>query len=865
MLCYNVIIKLDLKFIKPKMLLKLKYFVLSLVVLGFSFFISRSVIAEESLPKILISEIKIEGESSVYDEFIELYNPNDYAVDLDGWSIKRVTGSGSDGGYISSDVGLKKYPEEIEEVKLQIPAFGYLLIVPRNNCGESKNEKCYLGDAAPGNYYSTNSYLAENNSIILYDNKKSVIDSFGWGSVAGFAQISSNPEKSKSIERKIVDGKIEIVVLDVPAPQNNVLVVKEDSVANSGGGDSVSDSENNNSSQGSVEESNIHNPENISSDDVSGSTPTTSNENPKIIISEFLINPEDSDRDSEFLEIYNQEDKTVDISDWTLEDQVGSVHQYKIPQGVSLEANQYKTFYSDETGITLNNAGDGVLLRNSSGVVVSKTPVTTDAKDEISYAVDENGKWSWTVRVTPKNKNIIEAPQDSKSVKKAETEDEDLPDLEKEIEEKVKNESFDFSDSVVISEILPDPDGKDNQGGAFEWLELFNESEEDVNLKGWILDDVENKGSKAYQIKEDLIIKAKKYLVISSKDSKLFFNNPGDEVNLFWPEGDLVDSVEYQKSKEGFSYSLLARGNWGWSDKPTPGEENVLAGEGTDLKKGSGILIKDNSADFSEEDIEDVEGGSVLGIQDLDISKYQYADIGEIKKMPLHSLVGLDGIVSTPPGIFGDNIFYIYNKKSGQGVQIFSYSASLPPLKVGDQVQLFGYVSKVGGEVRVVLQEDFQIEIMSEDNLLDFSYSLTGEINESQSGNLTQIKGEVIEVGGNDIFYVDDGSGRIKIYIKPSTGITLNVQKGDQVMIKGQISSTSLGVRILPRFDGDVDFMEKQFSDIIEGEEQDKGIFGVGGDNWMRAFLFLNFLVFLDWGRMRSKKQINKNSKVYGK
>lgn len=836
------------------------FFVVIVIIL---IFISRGVTAEESFPKILISEIQIEGGNSAFDEFIELYNPNDYAVSLDGWSIKRFTSSGSDGGYVSSNVGLKKYPAGTEEVKLQIPAFGYVLIVPRDNCGENKKEKCYLSEVVPGNYYSTNSYLAENNSIILYDREKNIIDGFGWGSVAGVDQIARNPEKGESLGRKAVDGKIEVLVLDVPTPQDNSLAVEEDPATIPEENDSASSGENDDSNQESSQESGSQNSENAIPDSPDDQTVNNPNNSPvdvsaekaEIIISEFLINPEDSDRDSEFVEIYNQGNKSLDISGWILEDQVGSVHQYKIPQGVSVEANKYKVFYSDQTGITLNNAGDGLVLRNSVGSVVSKTPITTDAKDEISFAIDENGKWNWTVLVTPQNKNIIEAPPVPKSFKKADVQDEDSPSSEKKTEAKPETEQLDFSDNIVISEILPDPDGKDNQEGAFEWLELFNEGDKDVNLKGWVLDDVESKGSKQYQIKEDLIIKAKSYLVISSSDSKLFFNNPGDEVNLFWPDGVLVDSIEYKKAQEGNSYVLLSGGHWDWSEKPTPGEENILAGGDTaQQEKNKSVLKNDNSVDFSESEREDAQSGSVLGIENFDVSKYQYADIGEIKKMPLRSLVGLDGIVSTPPGIFGDNIFYIYNKKSGQGVQIFSYQEVLPPLKVGDQVQLFGYVSKVGGETRVVLQEDFQIETMSEDNLLDFPYSLTGKIDESQSGNLTQIKGEVVEVGRAGLFYVDDGSGRIKVYVKPSTGITLQVRKGDQVMIKGQVSSTSLGVRILPRFAGDVDFIEKPFSAIIETEDDSSAGRGLGGNNWTRAFLFLNFLVFLDWGRMKSKR-----------
>ena len=107
--------------------------------------------------KILISEIKIGG-ASVNDEFIELYNPNGYAVDLKGWSLKKKTKTGGTEHGILSDLGGEIDPstgiKEDSGTELEIPAGGYFLIAPRWVCGENKDEKCYLGEIAPDNFYS---------------------------------------------------------------------------------------------------------------------------------------------------------------------------------------------------------------------------------------------------------------------------------------------------------------------------------------------------------------------------------------------------------------------------------------------------------------------------------------------------------------------------------------------------------------------------------------------------------------------------------------------------------------------------------------------------------------------------------------
>ena len=56
-----------------------------------------------------------------------------------------------------------------------------------------------------------------------------------------------------------------------------------------------------------------------------------------------------------------------------------------------------------------------------------------------------------------------------------------------------------------------------------------------------------------------------------------------------------------------------------------------------------------------------------------------------------------------------------------------------------------------------------------------------------------------------DTFYVDDGSGEIRVYIKSSTKIDKpEMKKGTAVTITGVVSETTSGYRVLPRWQEDV-------------------------------------------------------------
>lgn len=146
----------------------------------------------------------------------------------------------------------------------------------------------------------------------------------------------------------------------------------------------------------------------------------------------------------------------------------------------------------------------------------------------------------------------------------------------------------DFSDKIMLSEILPDPIGEDKDG---EWIEIFNDGDRKVNLKSWILDDNIEGGSKPYVFAEDVYIEAKKFFIIPRSKSKIVLPNTGGEINLLWFNNQNLSKVIYAKTEEGRSFALFA-GAWQWTENTTPGQENYLKNtESNDQPKKTEVVL----------------------------------------------------------------------------------------------------------------------------------------------------------------------------------------------------------------------------------------------------------------------------------
>jgi hypothetical protein len=164
-------------------------------------------------------------------------------------------------------------------------------------------------------------------------------------------------------------------------------------------------------------------------------------------------------------------------------------------------------------------------------------------------------------------------------------------------ESKISQSFEDFSGKIFISEILPDPKGKDDDG---EFIEIFNNSSKEIDLSGWLLDDDEGQ-SQPYKIPKGTKILQNQYLAFFRKETKIALNNFSDKVRIFDPKNNLLDEVSFEKSKEGFSFAKKETGAFDWTPILTPGAKNQFSKEEKESEKdnqkhlSASLLEKNNS------------------------------------------------------------------------------------------------------------------------------------------------------------------------------------------------------------------------------------------------------------------------------
>lgn len=249
----------------------------------------------------------------------------------------------------------------------------------------------------------------------------------------------------------------------------------------------------------------------------------------KIRISELLPDPEESpEKKFEYVEIYNFESLNIDLSGWKIKDRNGS-----FALSSEIAPGSYAVFFGT---VTLNNDGDEIQLVNPDGEIVNSV-IYSKVKEGYSYSYGNN-EWTWTAHQTSGQENKFD-------------------------------EKKTYSSAVYLNEIFPNPAGDEIAG---EYIEIYNSSEDDMELGGWTLRDSSKTGK--YVLSEGSRVKGGGFLVFYRTDFKFALNNSGNEaVYLLNPNQDIVSGVEYAKSKEGVSYNF--DGNiWRWSKHLTPGEKN---------------------------------------------------------------------------------------------------------------------------------------------------------------------------------------------------------------------------------------------------------------------------------------------------
>ncbi|MFA6107121.1 MAG: lamin tail domain-containing protein, partial [Patescibacteria group bacterium] len=126
-------------------------------------------------------------------------------------------------------------------------------------------------------------------------------------------------------------------------------------------------------------------------------------------VNEIFPDPFGSDQDGEFIELWNSGGIRINAINWILRDKSAS-GKYRFKDDLWLEPDALFLVKREVSGLTLNNDADSVRLFNGLDKL-SEEVEYAGAMEGASYARGENGKWFWTTRVTPGEKNIIAAAE----------------------------------------------------------------------------------------------------------------------------------------------------------------------------------------------------------------------------------------------------------------------------------------------------------------------------------------------------------------------------------------------------------------------------------------------------------------------
>lgn len=123
---------------------------------------------------------------------------------------------------------------------------------------------------------------------------------------------------------------------------------------------------------------------------------------------------------------------------------------------------------------------------------------------------------------------------------------------------------------LVISELLPNPDGDDV---GHEFIELYNPNDQNVGLDTYWFS-IGSKSTTPYYFLDGAIIEAHGYLVIYNDDIHFTLVNTSGSVHLMSIDGIYVDGAdEYSDAPSGSSWALID-GVWQYTNQPTPGTKN---------------------------------------------------------------------------------------------------------------------------------------------------------------------------------------------------------------------------------------------------------------------------------------------------
>lgn len=351
-----------------------------------------------AVPSLTISQLKI---TSSNGQFVTLYNPTTSVLNMSNYQLE----------YFNSFDLSKATSSKLIALSGTLPPHSYFMV------SDASLQLCYqmTVDSASLGFSSTAGMIevlglnqATPGGLVA----SSLQDYVGWSKTTANGAQTLPPSTSAFLQRQPVDAQNNPVVSAAGA--GSWLAVQPDPATSCGlitAGSNINTSV----ASGMNQLLPASEPPAImaSSDGDAVSVPTISLPAADIglmapQITELLPNPLGTGNDAtdEYIELYNANDVAFDLTGFTLESGLTTLHDYVFPAGSSLAAHSFTAFFAFTTKLTLSNTSGQVKLLDPFGNSLATTDAYSNAVDGQAWVLAD-GVWHWTTEPTPSATNVV--------------------------------------------------------------------------------------------------------------------------------------------------------------------------------------------------------------------------------------------------------------------------------------------------------------------------------------------------------------------------------------------------------------------------------------------------------------------------
>ena len=357
----------------------------------------------------------------------------------------------------------------------------------------------------------------------------------------------------------------------------------------------------------------------------------------------------------EWVELYNDEDKIINTSQYQVLDLAGN--KVKITTSSALPFS----FILATSSSVLNNSGDTVYLKRGEDIIeIATYSANFDSEKTFAKCPDFYGQW-FILNLPTKNasnESVCQiltptptfSPTQTPTIFQSPTPEISPISYYSPTPNHTPTPTFALISyqNIYLSEVHPNP-----QTGENEWVEIYNDNDFSVSLTNWYIDDVEDSGASPKKI--SLTIPAKNYAVFDL--STAIFNNDQDSVRLLDFEKKEKDSFEYKNSQKGKSFGRISFENDEFClQEPSKNQKNNLCLNPTPTKNSTlnptltSLLFSSITTEPTKTNLNLIKPSN----QDRYIYQNYYQTLNNIKKTDKNDL----SFVSNKTDILG-----LYNKR----------------------------------------------------------------------------------------------------------------------------------------------------------------------------------------------------------